>query len=328
MPYKLTDRELTLIQRCTLRSFLFSSLLLTSSLVWSAPYPIKPIRIVTGAPGGGGDFASRLIAQSLTPKLGQQVIVDNRGNIAGEIVANAPPDGYTILIEGASFWLTSLLEKTPYDPVRDFSAITLAGSTPNVLVVHLSLAVTSVKELIALCKAKPGKLNFASGGTGGAAHLAGELFKTMAGVDMVHVPFRGTGPAVIALIGGQVQLSFINVAAVLPHVKAGRLKALAVASAQPSILVPDLPTVAASGLPGFESVLLLGVFAPVKTPAPLVRQLNQDIVRALNEADVKAKFLTGGVEAGGDSSAHFSATIKSDLAKWGKVIKDAGIHAD
>jgi tripartite-type tricarboxylate transporter receptor subunit TctC len=294
----------------------------------AAGYPAKTVRIVTGAPGGGGDYASRLIAQGLSPRLGQQVIVDNRGNIAGEIVLSAPADGYSILTEGASFWIRSLLEKTLYDPVRDFAAITLAGSSPNILVVHPSLPASSVTQLIALARAKPGILNYASGGSGGAAHLAGELFKMMAGVDVVHVPYRGTGPAVIALLAGQVHFSFLNVAAAMPHVKAARLRAVAVGSAQPSILTPDLPTVAASGLPGFESVLLLGVFAPAKTPPAIVTQLNQEIVAVLRDPDVKARFISGGLETGGDSAEHFGATIKSDLVKWGKVIKDANIHSE
>ena len=322
------DGGFALFQRRTFRSIILASIVVASNLVWSASFPTKPVRIVTGAAGGSGDFASRVIAQSLTPKLGHQVIVDNRGSVAGEIVANAPADGYTVLIEGASLWLALLMQKTPYDPVQDFSPITLAGSTPNVLVVHPSLPVSSVKELIVLSKANPGKLNFASGGVGGAAHLAGELFKKMAGVDIVHVPFRGTGPAVIGLLGGQVQLSFINVAAVMPQVKAGRLRALAVASAQRSVLAPELPTVSASGVPGFESILLLGIFAPAKTPALIVKQLNQDINQILSEADVKTKFIAGGFEAGGGSAEHLAATLKSDMAKWGKIIKDANIRAD
>ena len=317
-----------LIPRFVAWMFPFGLMVLGAGVVSGQDYPNKPIRIVTGASGGGGDFASRLIGQGLTDRLGQQVVVDNRGNIAGEIVSKAPPDGYTLLVEGASFWIAPLLQKTPYDPVRDFAPITVAVSTPNILAVHPSVTANSVKELIALAKARPGALNYASGGTGGSAHLAGELLKAMAGVNIVHIPYRGTGPAVTALIGGQVQLMLANAAAVTPHVKSGRLRALAVASAQPSALAPGLPTMATSGLPDFESVLMLGIFAPARTPATLIDRLNQEIVRVLNGADVKAKLFAAGVEPVGSSPKEFAATLKSDMAKWGKVIKDAGIRAD
>lgn len=292
------------------------------------PYPAKHVRIITGSAGGGGDFAARLIAQGLTARLGQTVIVDNRGSVDGEVAAGSPADGSTLLIEGASLWISSLLQKLPYDPINDLTPITVAAITPNVLVVHPSVDAKSVKGLIALCKQHPGQLNFGSGGTGGAAHLAGELFKLMAGVNIVHVPFRGTGPAVTGIVGGQVQIAFINVAAVMPHVKAGRLRALAVGSAQSSPLTPGLPTVSESGLPGFESVLLLGVLAPSKVPHELIERLNQEIVAVLDEKDTRQRLFVGGEEPGGGSPEHFRDIIRNDLDKWGKVIRQAHIHVN
>jgi tripartite-type tricarboxylate transporter receptor subunit TctC len=292
-------------------------------------YPNRTIRIVTSASGGGTDFVARVVSQGLTGSLGQQVIVDNRGgNIPVEIVSQAPPDGYTLLADGSSFWVTPLLQKAPYDPVRDFSPITLVVSAPNLLVVHPSLPVKSVKELIALAKAKPGELNFSSGGVGGGAHLSGELFKSMAGVNMVHIPYKGGGPAMIALLGGEVQLLFPNTPSAAPYMKSGKLRALAVTSAQPSVLFPALPTVSASGLPGYESGTTYGIFAPAKTAAALINRLNQEIVRVLNRTDVKEQFLNAGVEVVGSSPEQFAATMKIEMVKWGKLIKDAGIKVE
>ena len=292
-------------------------------------HPIsKPIRIVTGASGGSSDFTARLIAQGLTENLRQQVIVDNRGNIDGELVAKAPPDGYTLLIDGASIWIGPLVQKTPYDPVRDFVPVTLAVSAPNVIVVHPSLPVKSVRELIALAKAQPGKLNYSSGGIGAASHLAAELFKSMAGVVIVNINYKGTGPALNALIAGEVQLMFANPAIASPHIKSERVRALAVTSLQPSPLMPDLPTVAAAGLPGFESVVIQGMFAPAGTPAALVNRLSREIVKVLNRPDVKERHFNTGVETVGSTPEELAAKIKSEMAKWGKVIKDAGIRVD
>jgi tripartite-type tricarboxylate transporter receptor subunit TctC len=304
-----------------------------AGVVSGQDYPNRPIRIVTGAAGGGGDFAARLIAQLLTGRLGQQVIVENRGGasgiIAAQTVAKAPPDAYTLLLYTGTFWILPFLrDNVPYDPVRDFSPISMTNRVPNILVVHPSLPVKSVKELIALAQNRPAELNYASVGVGGGAHLAGELFKAMAGVNMVHVPYTGTGPAVNALVGGQVQLMFPNAASVMPHVNSGRLRALAVCSAEPSELAPGLPTVAASGLPDFESVLMLGIFAPAKTPATLINRLNKEIVQGLNGADVRAKLLAAGVEPVGSSPEQFAAMIKSEMARMGKVIKDAGIREE
>lgn len=303
-------------------------MVLGADLVSGQDYPNRPIRIITGAPGGGGDLATRLIAQGLTQSMGQPVVVDNRGNLAGEIASKAPPDGYSVLVEGASFWLASLLQKTPYDALRDFSPLTLAASTPNVLVVHPSVMANSVKELIELAKARPKALNYASSGTGGSAHLSAELFKSMAGVDIVHVPYKGTGAALNSLIGGEVQLMFSNAASVTPHVRSGRLRALAVTSAERSPLFPDLPTVAASGLPRYEALQILAAFAPAKTPTAIINRLNREIVRVLKKDDIKERFFSAALETVGSLPEELAATIKSEIAKWGKVIKDAGIREE
>jgi tripartite-type tricarboxylate transporter receptor subunit TctC len=307
--------------------FPLGMMVLGAGMVFGQNYPNKPIRIVASAAGGSGDFAARLIAQGLSGALSQQVVVDNRGGvIPGEIVSKAPPDGYTLLIDAASFWIGPLLQETPYDPVKDFAPVTLTDSAPNVLVVNPSLPVKSVKELIALAKARPGELNYGSSSTGSTPHLAAELFNMMAGVKIVRVPFKGSGPAVISLLGGQVQLMFATAGSVAPHVKSGRLRALAVASLQPSALAPGLPTIAASGVPGYEAVAFEGMFAPAKTPVAIIDRLNQEIVRVLNRAEVKERFFNAGVETVGSTPEEFAAAIKSNVAKWGKLIKDAGIR--
>ena len=307
-------------------------MVLSAGIVFGQNYPDKPIRVVTSAYGSGSDFVARLIAEELSTSLGKQLIVDNRGGsavILAGIVAKAPPDGYTLLVFGSTFWLTPLMRDNPaYDPVRDFSPITLVVNSPSILVVHASVPAISVKELVALARAKPGVLNYGSGSNGAPTHLSVELFKAMAGVDIVRIPYKGTGPAVNALIGGQVQLMITGPAAVAQHVKSGRLRALAVASAQPSVLTPGLPTVAASGVPGYESASTGGVFAPAGTPAKIVNQLNQEIVRIINRADVKARFLNAGLETVGNTPEQFAAMVKSDMAKWGKLIKDAGIREE
>ena len=303
------------------------TLLFGASPAGGQTYPNKPIRIVTSVPGNGDDLAARLIAQGVAGALGQQVVVDNRGLIAVEIVAKAPPDGYTVLFYGSPMWLAPLMrESVPYDPVKDFSAVTWATVSPNILVVHPSLAIKSVAELVALAKAKPGELNYGTGSAGSTPHLAAELFKSMAGVNIVRVPYKGSAPALTALIGGQLQFMFPSTSSVAPHLNSGRLKALAVTSAQPSALAPGLPTVAASGLPGYESASLLGVFAPAGTPAALINRLNQEMVRALMRTDAQERLFNSGVEAVGSSPEQFAATVKSEMAKWGKVIRDAGIR--
>lgn len=290
-------------------------------------FPAKPIRVVTTAPGGSSDIVLRLISPLLNAAWGQPLVIDNRGLIDAEIVSNAPPDGYTYLLDGSSTWITPLLQKTPYDPVKDLAPVMIVASTPNVMVVHISVPVNSVNELIALAKAKPGVLNYASGGVGGTSHLGAELFKSLTGTNMVHVPYRGTGPAIGALVGGETQLLFASAGTVLPHVKSGKIKLLAVGTTKPSSLTPGLPTVAAS-VPGFESVLLIGMFAPARTPAFAIDRVNRDIVRALSPPDIVAKLASAGVEPVGNSPQEFAVLLKNDLAKWGKVIREAGIRAN
>lgn len=291
-------------------------------------YPTKPIRLVTSEPGSGVDLVARLAAQGLTDSLGRQVIVENRGGmLAGDTVLRAMPDGYTLLVSGTSLWLSPFMrESATYDPVRDFSPITLAASSPNVLTVHPSLPVESVKDLVVLARSRPGELNYGSGSTGAPTHLAAELFKALSGVNIVRIPYKGTGPAMNALMAGQVQLMFVSTSSVAPHVNAGRLKALAVTTAQPSALAPGLPTVAAAGLPGYEATSLVAVFAPARTPAPLINRLNLEIVQLLGRTQVKERLFNSGAESIGSSPEELAAAMKSDMSKWGKLIKAAGIR--
>jgi tripartite-type tricarboxylate transporter receptor subunit TctC len=295
-------------------------------------YPNKVIRVVTSDAGGGNDFAARLVSPGLAAGLGQPVIVENRGggggSIAADTVAKAAPDGYTLLCYASNIWVIPFLrDDCPYDPVKDFIPISLLATSPSVLVIHPSLPVKSVKELIALAKSKPGKLNYATGGTGSTTHIAGELFKAMAGVDIMRVGYKSNGPAVIELMAGQTQLMFATAASVVSQIKSGKLKALAVTSKEPSAMFPGLPPVAAD-LPGFESISLYGMFAPAKTPAPIIARLNQEILRVLKGQDVKDKFLKTGVEAAGSTPAELAAIMKADMARVGKVIKDAGIREE
>lgn len=296
-------------------------------------YPTKPIRIVTAEAGGSSDFTSRLLAQWLTPTLGQQVIVDNRGAsggvIAAQMVARSQPDGYNLLFYGSNIWLMPFLrDNLPYDPLRDFSPISLTNMSPNVLVVHPAVAAQSVKELIALAKAKPGGLNYASGGTGSSNHLAAEMFKSMASVNIVRVAFKGAGPAIADLLSGQLQMAFFTPPSVAPHIKSGRLRALAVTSAQPTVIFPDLPTVAASGLPGYELVSMFGLFAPAKTPAALIKKLNQEVVRGVRRAEFRERLFVGGSEAVGSTPDAFLAAVQGEMTRLAKVIKEAGIRGE
>ena len=304
--------------------------LMGAGIVAAQGFPNKPIRILTSAPGGSSDFVARSLAQGLSAALGQPVIVENRaGGVAiAEPVSKAAADGHTLLIDGATLWLPPLLQSMPYDPVRDFAPITLAAISPNILVVHPSLPVKSVKELIALARARPGELSYGSAPPGASTHLAMELFNSTVGIKTVRISYKGAGPAVIALIGGEVQLMIPSASAVMGHVKSGRLKALAVTSSQPSGLAPGLPTVAESGLPGYEATQRTGLFAPARTPAPIVSRLNHEAVGFLMKPETKERFLKGGVEAAGSSAEELGAAVKADMAKWGKVIIDAGIRGE
>jgi len=297
----------------------------------TSPYPVKPIRMLSAQFGGGSDIAARLLAGALSPRLGQQVIVDSRvgGTIIAETAAHAAPDGYTLICYSSTLWLVPLMQTKPaYDAFRDFMPITLVGSSPMVLIVHPSVPAKSVADLIALAKAKPGEFNSATGPLGAIPHIASELFKYMAGIDIVHVAYRGVGLAVNDVIGGRVQMMFPNAGAVLQHVKAGRLRVLAVGSSQPSVFFPGVPTVSAAGLPGYEAVSSYAVFAPAHTPAPLVKRLNQEMVAVLHTPDMKEKFFNTTADVVGSTPAELNAHMKSEVERLGKVIKAANIKAE
>lgn len=307
--------------------------LMFAAPVASQVFPNKPLRIVTAEVGAGADIIARLIAQGLTINLGQQVLVENRGGsviIPVESVVKAAPDGYSLLLHGSTVWLLPFLQQNvPYDPVRDLSPVTLVANSPNILVVHPSLPVKSVRALIAFAKSSPGELNYGSSTVGSSSHLAGALFNIMAGVNLVRIPFKGTGPAMIDMIGGgQVHVMFPNATGVMPHVRSGKLRSLAVTSAQPSALAPGLPTIAAAGLPGYDAQTMYEVFAPARMPSTILDRLNREIVRVLNNPDVKNRFFGVGLEVVGSSVQELAATIKTDMAKMGQVIKAAGIRAD
>ena len=293
-------------------------------------YPNRPIRLVTAAPGGGNDVAARVIAPGLTERLGQQVIVDNRGgaHVPQNMVAKAAPDGYTILVQNNTVWLAPLLEKTAYDHFRELAPITMTARAPNILVIHPSFAVGSVKELIAAAKAAPGTINYASGVVGSSNHVAAELFKAMAGVDLVRIGYKGSGPALIDVMAGQVKMIFATVTSAWGHVKSGKLKALAITSAQPSPLAPGVPTIAASGVPGYAAEAIYGVWAPAKTPAAIVERLNREIVNVLNTPQSRDRLISTGVEVVGSTPEAFAAEIKAETTRLEKVFRSAGIKAD
>jgi tripartite-type tricarboxylate transporter receptor subunit TctC len=299
-----------------------------------AQYPARPVRIVVPqSPGASTDTTARLIAQKLTTALGQTVLVDNRpgaGSVIGtELVAKATPDGHTLLVVASSITLNPIMHKNlSWDPVRDFAPITQLSSFPNILVVHPAVPVKTVKDLIALAKAKPGALNYGSAGTATGTHLSAELFKHMTGTDMVHVPYKGGGAAIPALMGGQVQLMFGTTVSALPHVRAGKLRAIAVTSPKRSPSAPDVPTIAESGVPGYDHTPWNGFLAPAKTPRAIVARLNEETARILHSPDTRSVFMNEGAEPVGNKPEEFGAIIKSEIAKWGKVIQAAGIKAD
>lgn len=299
----------------------------SASFACAQDYPNRPIRVVTAAVGGGIDFTARLVAHGLTGSLGQQVIVDNRGgtNVAPQTVAKATPDGYTILVHNNTVWIAPLLDKVPYDYEQELAPISLTSRSPNILVVHPSLPVNSVRELIVLGKARPGEINYASGPIGASNHLAAELFKALAGVNLVRIGYKGGGPALNDLISGQVPVMFATTGSVTAHVRSGKLKGLAVTSAEPSALAPGLPTVAASGVPGYVSEAIYGMFAPAKTPVAIINRLHQETARFLGMPETKQRFFNSGVEVVGNSPQEFAAVIKSEANRLGKVIKSAGI---
>ena len=298
-------------------------------------YPTKPIRIVVPFPAGGTtDVLARAAAQKLAETLGQPAVVDNRpgagGNIGAELVAKSAPDGYTLLMGtvGTHAINPGLYPKLPYDHVKDFAPVILVAGVPNVLVINPALPVNSVQELIAYAKANPGKLNFASSGNGTSIHLSAELFKTMAGVQMTHVPYKGSAPALQDLVGGQVQLMFDNLPSSLALIKGGKLKALAVTSATRAAALPDVPTLAESGLPGFEASSWFGLLAPTGTPPPVIARLNGEIAKWLATPEAKEKLLAQGANAAGGTPEDFARFITAETAKWQKVVKESGAKVD
>jgi tripartite-type tricarboxylate transporter receptor subunit TctC len=292
-------------------------------------YPTRPIRVVTAPAGAGNDYMARMISQGLSGSLGQQLVVDNRpAGIIGEIVAKAPPDGYTLLAIGSVLWLTPFLQDSVgYDPVKDFAPVSITARSVNILVVHPSIAATSVKELLAFARSKPGQLNCASGATGSSNHLAAELFRSMSGVDFVRIPYKGSGPALNDLLGGQVQMMFPTSAAGLPHVKSGRLRALAVTSLKPSTLAPGLPTVAESGVPGYESVVMYALLAPAKTPASIVNKLRSELAKSFHEPAMAERLATAGVEPIASTPRELAAAMDYEMTRLGKIIKEARLRS-
>lgn len=291
-------------------------------------YPTRPIRIVTTVSGGSQDLTARLLVQKLTARLGQQVIVDNRGGVVSmELVAKAPADGYTLLLASGSLWTSQFLrDDVSWDPLKDYAPISLLVSSPNILVVHPSVPVKTVKDLIDLVKSKKGQFNYSSGQSGSSSHIAGELFKSMAGVEIVRVAYKGQGPAMLSLMTAETQISFPNAASATPFMKSGKIKPIAITTLQPSALAPDLPTVAASGVPGYESKAMLGMFAPSKTPAALINLLNKEIAAALNSLDVKQRLFESGAEPIGGTPAQMTAEMKSEITLTGKLLKNVSIR--
>jgi len=295
----------------------------------AAEYPVKPLRIVTSEAGGGNDVPARIVAQGLTLALGQQVVIENRpsGVVPAEIVAKAAPNGYTLLFYNNALWTAPLIQATPYDMLRDFTPVSAVARAVNVLTVNSALPAKSVADLIALAKTKPGGLNYGSSGTGASNHLAAEMFRTMAQIEIVRVNYKGAGPALTALIAGELQLMFPSAGAATPHVRAGRVKALAVTSAAPSALFPGLPAIAAT-LPGYESLAIYGLFAPAGTPPAIIVRLNTVVAQFLARADIQERFAAAGMDAAASTPGQLSASVQAEVARIGKVIRAAGIRVD
>jgi len=297
-------------------------------------YPNRPVRfIVAQTPGGSADFVGRIIADALGKHLGQQFVVDNRpgasGIIASEIAVSAPPDGHTLVLVTTSFGVNpALYKKLPYDHIRDFAAISMVGTVPNALVVHPSVPAKTMKEFIALAKASPGKVAYGSSGIGSAPHLSMELIKSMAGITMTHVPYKGAGAAVADVLGGQIQALCSSLAGLLPHIKSGRVRALGVTTSGRNPQLPDVPTIAESALPGYEVVIWYALFAPARTPAAVIARLNMETVKALNSADLKDRLTQQGLDVTSSTPDALSAYVKSETAKWAKVARDSGAQLE
>ena len=317
-----------------MRITLLVALALASATVSAQNYPTRTVRIVVPyAPGGNTDFTARVIAGKLTEIFSQQVVVENRAggatNIGSDLVAKAAPDGYTILMGGAANAINmSLYQKLPYDTLRDFAPVSLCVKGANVLAVHPSMPVKNIKELIALAKTKPGKLNYASSGLGSSNQMAGELFKMMAGVNIVHVPYKGNAPALTDTIGGQVEMIFSGVPLLVPHIQGGRIRAIGIGSLKRFPALPQVPTIDEAGLKGYEATTWFGMLAPIKTPKEIVARLNVEVGKILASAEVSEKFINEGVEPMGGSTDFFTAFIRDEIAKYAKVVKAANLKGE
>ena len=322
------------------RAFVFATAAVAVSLAplvtqAQPAFPTKPITIIVPfSAGGTTDILARVVGLYMGTDLGQPVVVDNRagagGNIGGQAAARATADGYTLFMGtvGTHAINQSLYKKMPFDPIKDFAPLSRVAMVPNLLVANPSQPYKNVKEMIAYAKANPGKINFGSSGNGSSIHLSGEHFKQMAGVDMQHVPYRGSAPAVSDLLGGQISVMFDNMPSAIPHVKGGKLRALAVTTAKRSPALPDVPTIAEAGVPGYEATSWFGLLAPAGTPAPIVAKLNASILKALADPEVKKKLAEQGAEPFGEKPEQFAAFIQAETAKWGKVVKDSGASLD
>ncbi len=306
-----------------------------SSLACAQTFPTKPIRIIVpSTPGGSVDTLARAVGNHLSEKWGQQVVVDNRsgagGVIAAELAAKAPPDGYTLIMGTIASIATnvSLARNLPYNPVRDFAPITQVAGQQLILVVHPAVAAKSVAELTALAKAKPGHLTFASAGNGSGGHLSGELYKILAGIDLLHVPYKGVAPALVDVISGQVTMTFASIISGTPHVKSGKVRGLAVTGARRSVTFPDLSTMAEAGVKGYESSTWYGLLAPKATPRPVIMKLHDEVVAMLKLPAVRDRLLAEGADPVGNTPEQFGAFIQSEIDKWGKVIRTAGLKAE
>jgi len=288
-------------------------------------WPAKVVRIVTTPPGSGNDLVARILAQDLSKALGQQIIVDNRGLIAAEVVAKSAPDGYTFLSYGSPVWISPLMRSVAWDINRDFTPVTVTVSTPNVLVVHPSMPVKTVADLVALGRARPGELNYGAASTGSTSHLAGELFVRMAKIKAVRIAYKGTGPALTGLMGGEVHLMFPNAATASSSARAGKLRLLAVTSLRPSALAPGIPTLAAS-FPGYESESPFALFAPAGTPPAVINRLNKEIARILHQPAIAERLLSAGMEVVASSPEQLAAIVNGEIARWGPLIRDLGLR--
>ena len=304
-------------------------------LVQAQNYPARPLRlIVPTAPGGGTDFTGRLVAAKLSETMGQQVVVENRGGGGGSVgadnAAKATPDGYTLLLGSIATHAVNpaLYKKLPYDHLKDFASVSLIGTVPNALVVHPSLPVKSMQEFITYAKANPGKINYGSSGVGSPPHLSMELLRSMTGINLVHVPYKGAGPALADLLGGQVQAMCTSLAGLINFVKSGRVRALGVTTAKRNPQLPDVPTIVESGVPGYEVTIWYAVFAPVATPKAIVDKLNAEMVKALNSSEMKERMALQGMDPAPSTPAELTAFVKVETAKWAKAAKDSGATAE